>query len=492
MREEGKSLCALVVKILLLSILLSCKTITNVVEAGGNVLNGSAFKKTKLELKRTPDKELEVRKILTTDGKTGLEIKFKQLPFVTFYGTDSDSAGRFNLIQMRYLAGNPGGWNEYYVQINGTGYYCPEGEESFVLDDIGGKSKISEGSIRRQDSRFYGNEAKDLLRSRALRITAVTDWMKEQEIQTDKKITTKTIFEKLQFEDKGEEKYGAEARSVPLVSFINPLFYNIDALKETGFDRPPKTREEFLDVSLSIMRTNKSIKPFIIGENIYTDIFPWIWSSGVDIKSIKENSSFDWTQKQIVDTLDFIKKLHYSRLLANDSFAGNAKDKLVNFAKGKIAMITAGAADIIKMPPELNFSVTTIPVPRGAFAKPVFNVSAWHAGVPLNSKHKKEAFVFLSYLNDNKQKLSEASGALPTYRESSGAEKIKNHQDVYSKMNDLQKASDIVFDNEIFVSCESLEAIIKEEITKMFIGNITAKECAAGIQERYLQCISNN
>ncbi|GHU41147.1 hypothetical protein FACS1894190_08890 [Spirochaetia bacterium] len=304
--------------------------------------------------------------------------------------------------------------------------------------------------------------------------------------------TTKTIFEKLQFEDKGEEKYGAEARSVPLVSFINPLFYNIDALKETGFDRPPKTREEFLDVSLSIMRTNKSIKPFIIGENIYTDIFPWIWSSGVDIKSIKENSSFDWTQKQIVETLDFIKKLHYSRLLANDSFAGNAKDKLVNFAKGKIAMITAGAADIIKMPPELNFSVTTIPVPRGAFAKPVFNVSAWHAGVPLNSKHKKEAFVFLSYLNDNKQKLSETSGALPTYRESSGAEKIKNHQDVYSKMNDLQKASDIVFDNEIFVSCESLEAIIKEEITKMFIGNITAKECAAGIQERYLQCISNN
>ncbi|GHU41133.1 hypothetical protein FACS1894190_08850 [Spirochaetia bacterium] len=196
MREECKSLCALVVKILLLSILLSCKTITNVVEAGGNVLNGSVFKKTKLELKRTPDKELEVRKILTTDGKTGLEIKFKQLPFVTFYGTDSDSAGRFNLTQMRYLAGNPGGWNEYYVQINGTGYYCPEGEESFVLDDIGGKSKISEGSIRRQDSRFYGNEAKDLLRSRALRITAVTDWMKEQEIQTDKKITTQKEFEK--------------------------------------------------------------------------------------------------------------------------------------------------------------------------------------------------------------------------------------------------------------------------------------------------------
>jgi ABC-type glycerol-3-phosphate transport system substrate-binding protein len=33
---------------------------------------------------------------------------------------------------------------------------------------------------------------------------------------------------------------------IPLVSSMDVLFYNIDILKATGFDRPPKNRTEFL------------------------------------------------------------------------------------------------------------------------------------------------------------------------------------------------------------------------------------------------------
>jgi multiple sugar transport system substrate-binding protein len=45
---------------------------------------------------------------------------------------------------------------------------------------------------------------------------------------------------------------------VPLVSFMAPLFYNINVLRQAGFDRPPKTWSEILSYAKAISNPAES------------------------------------------------------------------------------------------------------------------------------------------------------------------------------------------------------------------------------------------
>jgi multiple sugar transport system substrate-binding protein len=75
----------------------------------------------------------------------------------------------------------------------------------------------------------------------------------------------------------------------PVTSYIYPLFYNIDLLKEAGFNEPPKTREEFLKYARALTKPDKGqygwVLPLSLSlpNGISNDICPWVWAAGYDI-----------------------------------------------------------------------------------------------------------------------------------------------------------------------------------------------------------------
>jgi hypothetical protein len=163
-------------------VFISCGTVTGLVEKGGRFLEGGASRykiDTRWEALSTPG--LDVQNIRWEDGKTGIVFSTPDVPFITFYGTLPEDDGIFYITRARFLAGNYGGWNEFDIEISGIGRIRPlgDGAISFVIFGEINLQAITNGKIRREDTRLIGNRALEELVNRNERIIALTAWMKQ-------------------------------------------------------------------------------------------------------------------------------------------------------------------------------------------------------------------------------------------------------------------------------------------------------------------------
>ncbi|MDR0409870.1 MAG: extracellular solute-binding protein [Spirochaetaceae bacterium] len=280
--------------------------------------------------------------------------------------------------------------------------------------------------------------------------------------------------------------------SKPLYSYFSALFYNIDILEEAGFDRPPKTRSDLMSVCLKLKE--KNIYGLSVSMNFFTDIFPWIWS-GLDRNEMRTlnngNASFDFTEKSVVETLDFFNRLNKANTLGRPPFIENEEEKINNFLAGKSAMITA-SSQLIKLIetgyPKLRFSVSSIPYPENYPGRPVFSLNSVHAAVLSTSQNKEAAFEFLEFLSAKKAALAAAAGAVSEdaassvfgYSRSPGEE-----SSVSAKAQDMIESAELVEAWKIFPACSALNSIAGEEISFMLKYNRNAVETAEEIEKRY-------
>ena len=157
----------------------------SLVEITGRALDGSAFKEKRIAVYKTEKDSpvgMEVRELMDKQGERSFQISLDQYPAMKLRGTKPDSQGNFNLVLLEYLGGNTQGWNEYSLEIVGEGKLFLTGTEAVLSIQHGMETvQISSGKIRRYDTRITGDEALTGLRNRMERITALTEWMKEQE-----------------------------------------------------------------------------------------------------------------------------------------------------------------------------------------------------------------------------------------------------------------------------------------------------------------------
>jgi hypothetical protein len=155
-----------------------CKTVTNIVESGGALLDSGAspFVVTKKRHFKGVGSVLTVR-LTTRNDKRLLQITDDSMPMVQFYATETDSQGSFALTGMRFLAGNYGGWNEFFCEASGAGLMR---SSSFEIADPVQVGAMTRGAIQRDAARMSGDAALENLKNRQERIAAVTEWMKEQ------------------------------------------------------------------------------------------------------------------------------------------------------------------------------------------------------------------------------------------------------------------------------------------------------------------------
>jgi multiple sugar transport system substrate-binding protein len=185
---------------------------------------------------------------------------------------------------------------------------------------------------------------------------------------------------------------------VPVVTFIHPLFYNIDLLSDAGYSRPPRTREEFLDYVRKTADVEAGVYGAAISRNVWTDLLSWIWAGGT---APERASGINWKSRQVTETLSFFTKLNEEQLLYPSPLARREEELLDAFAEGKVAMLvlpSQAAADLRAKNPALRFSITSIPQPQSTIGKPVFPLTDWALGLASGSQHKEEALLFMRYL----------------------------------------------------------------------------------------------
>jgi ABC-type glycerol-3-phosphate transport system substrate-binding protein len=284
----------------------------------------------------------------------------------------------------------------------------------------------------------------------------------------------------------------ADQLAIPLISFMDMFFYNIEILTASGFDRPPKTREEFLACARAVTNRINSL-PFSsvnaalsLGlkdrQGLSRDIFSWIWAGGSDFWEEKNRPVLN--TRTITGDISFFGSLYRENILAPGIFNTAGQQKLDEFARGKIAMIIGSTRDIPYLRERMGenaFGITTIPQ-SGRYN---INLSGIYAGISLYCEHPESARNFLAFLAGKRQLFCELFKAVPgVISDIVPGDYIKDDP-FYSKAQDIFEAGMIVRGFSGQTGAEEYENAFLEELRSFFENNRTPLETVNAIQKRW-------
>ncbi|MDR0721854.1 MAG: extracellular solute-binding protein [Treponema sp.] len=283
---------------------------------------------------------------------------------------------------------------------------------------------------------------------------------------------------------------GSEAVwAFPVVSFMVPLFYNVEVLQAAGFDRPPKTRADFLHYARTITNSTGRYGMALAlspedPHSLYVDVYSWIWAAGgVLFQGGKPNVS----SPPIHETLGFLDTLHKEGLLSPDLFSKTRAQKLEEFAQGTIGMMVASVQDIHTLQQQMGdtgFGITTIPG-LDMSSKPVFGLTSWYTGISQQSKYQDQAWAFITFLAERSSRLAIASHAVPGNW--NGTRSLK--EDLYAKAYDMYEGGEVMQEFIGTPQIHSLETIVREELYTMFTQGQDPAATAASIQTQWEEAL---
>jgi multiple sugar transport system substrate-binding protein len=294
--------------------------------------------------------------------------------------------------------------------------------------------------------------------------------------------------------------------AVPLVSFMDILYYNIELLQAAGFDRPPKTREEYLVFSRTISgstgETLADVKGSALGLNpqdrqsMTREIFSWIWAAGYDFWS-GEGELPVINTRQIGRDLAFFGNLYRDSVITPESFDMTGDQVIEQFIQGKIAMMIASSRAIHILREKMNneiFGITTIPGtdPIGKYS---VALSGTYAGINSACEYPQAAMAFLNFLYKQKPLICSELKAVPgdVSELFSGEYKDYMKDDPFSsKAWSIFEASKVIQGFAGKERGDTYESIFREELKKFFEDNQTytqrvSEAAARSIEQRWDQ-----
>ena len=296
---------------------------------------------------------------------------------------------------------------------------------------------------------------------------------------------------------------GAEPLIIPLVSYMDMLFYNTKLLKAAGFDRPPKTGVEFVSWARGAGGAG-----FAMGLNpndrksLSREIFSWIWAAGGDFWPVAEEGTSNHAYRPVfsspitISTLHFLRELYRQGLMAPYTFSKTGAERLQEFAQGRIAMIVASTRDIPALRKAMgdnSFGVTAIPSVAapgaGGFVKSGIKLSYLYAGISPDCIHLDKAREFLTFLAERNaliaSQLEAVPGVIPGSPAGFSFGQHIAHNPHYLRAWDIFESSRIVHGFSKRTQAEEFEAIVLEELQAFFDERQNATVTANNIQNRW-------
>ncbi|MCL2069432.1 MAG: extracellular solute-binding protein [Treponema sp.] len=273
-----------------------------------------------------------------------------------------------------------------------------------------------------------------------------------------------------------------------IISFINVLYYNIDILRDVGFTRPPKSRDEFLRYARVLTRAGAH-HGLVLGADssrgMYDNIYPWIWAAGAELVN---NGRPAVNSQPLVNSLAFLATLNREGLIAPGAFTSSELQKLEDFSQGQAAFMIAPASKIGFVRERMGdeaFSVTSVPIPDNYIGRSLFASSGWTLGINANSANREAARLFADFLAEKASVFSDLAKAVP------GNGIPLYSQDIFhTKLWDIAIVAEA--ERDFFgMPWSELDAIFREELLFLFDGNSSPAEAAAIIQRRWEWAMSN-
>ena len=283
---------------------------------------------------------------------------------------------------------------------------------------------------------------------------------------------------------------------IPLHIDTLALFVNRDMFQAAGVN-PPASWEEFRDYALELTVKDEEGNIKTAGAAMGTfenvthspDILSLLFiQNGVDVYGLKPS-------QRLTDALNF-----YTSFAEGDESVWNKTldNSILAFAKGNLAMFFGYSWDFFTLKainPNLSFEI--VPVPQLAEGEKIALASYWAEGVSSESKHQKEAFLFMKFLarKDTQEKLftEESRTRLfgELYSNKNLSERLKDNSYVYSivKQAPFARSSyfvDNTFDNGINAK---LNTYLKDAINSILAGG-SAESASETLVNGFNQVVS--
>ena len=215
-------------------------------------------------------------------------------------------------------------------------------------------------------------------------------------------------------------KYNNQTYALPTGVHTQLLLYNKDMFKKAGIANPPATTDELLqDIQKLTVEKNGSLQQLGLDTYDFTTMAyvfggHWIDSNG---KPTPTDPGVLKSYHFFIDNV--VKKYGANEIQKFESGLGQYASPQNPFYAGKVAMTIDGewqAQFIKEYAPNLQWGAVPLPYPPGQ--SQLANTTQIASGdffIPSNSKHKQEAWEFLSYLESPKEmeKFTHAIANLP-------------------------------------------------------------------------------
>ena len=181
--------------------------------------------------------------------------------------------------------------------------------------------------------------------------------------------------------------------SFPWVSDTRVLFYRTDILAEAGYDAPPATWDEILEMATTLSERGDDQYGYYIPQWDAPLPIAYTWQAGGDV--VDESGSIDLQTPEFETAVDHYLSFYDAGVVPTNSDF----DQALGFITGATPMLVSGpylAGAINDQAPELEGSWAVTTVPAGVAGTSLFAGS--NVGVWSNTDHPEAAMALVSYL----------------------------------------------------------------------------------------------
>ena len=285
---------------------------------------------------------------------------------------------------------------------------------------------------------------------------------------------------------RGGMTYNGKLYGIPFRHSTTALVYNETLLKEAGYDGPPKTFEELIEIAKKVPHTDANgQKVFGLTQVGVSPEFILALMLSTGKRFLEDDFTLNANTPEYISALRMLKDLSDSGALI-DNYVGNNLDGLISdMQNGRAAMsISPFNRELVMNDPKLSrfpgsFKVTSIP--PGAGGVPPIQTEVWYLVIPKNSPHKKEAWELIKALSSPEATVREALNG-------NGAVRPAAYQDprIVEKIASAAAQARSVAAARLalpgFEDISRAQTIIQEEADAVLLGYQTPEEAAAKTQ----------
>ncbi|GIF22745.1 multiple sugar transport system substrate-binding protein [Actinoplanes tereljensis] len=321
----------------------------------------------------------------------------------------------------------------------------------------------------------------------------VNDFAKQGAIADMSKLMTDANYDSSQLAS--QIQLEGKTYMIPVVNFVYPLFVNKDLLTKAGVAKTPSTRTEFLDAAKKITATGSDVKGWAlpldtaVPNGIQNDVMSWLWASG---GSMLADGKPALQTAAVKSTVEYVKSLNDAGVIAPGSLTMKEQDKVEKFTQGQVGMMIDSLAHVTlikKNKPDLKFEIAAIPAEDSYTGKRGIPYASWGVGISNSTKHKAEAFKFVSYLMSQETNAKLATLANGFTGNKNAEPDFSNSDPLFKEAFEIYKQSTPANEFVGLPKSEDLMRSFDEQLQLVLTGKTSVDDALAKSQESWASVI---